>query len=471
MINPTLKQGWLALAAFSLILLSWPVAAQTDLSNALPSSFQRLEDVLRNSYASNPRLMAAREELHGTHELVPQAQAGWKPTIDATASINNSHLVGDNFGGDGTTSKALGVALSEPLYRGGRTMSATQSAFSTVKAQTALLNDLEQQTMLDVATAYMDVLRDGAFLNLVHNNKSLIEERQSAAEARFRAGDATRTDVAQAAARLAAADAQIADAEARLKRSGAAFASLAGLQPGVMGYPVLRFPFPGTLGAAVDMAKQANPGVVASRYLHEASESDIDTIFGELLPRLSFLANMNKQYDPQPGLVDESFDRTIGLSATIPLYEAGATRSRVRQAKHTANKRYIETLQAGRDVEQKIIDSWQTLAAARADINARQIQVQATLEAREGVHQETMAGTRTILDELDADQEHLDAQTALVSARHDEIVAQFALARNLGLLTPETLGFGDIAEDHQRHLDAVQNKILGMDVKRMQAAY
>ncbi len=462
--NPTLKYRWLAVAAMCLIM---PCAAlaQSD------GNFQRLEDILRQSYATSPRLLAAREELKGTHELVPQAQAGWKPTLDATGNITNAHLVGDNFGGDGTTSKEVGLALSQPLYRGGRTVAATRSAFSTTKAQTALLTDLEQRTMQDVATAYMDVLRDTALLNLVRNNRQLIAQRQESADARFRAGDATRTDVAQAAARLAASDAQIAQAEGKVKRSAAAYAQLTGTQPGVLGYPVLSFPFPSTMEAAVEQARQNNPAVTASKYLHEASESDIDTIFGELLPRLSLLGNLDKQYDPQPGLVDSSFSRTVGLSATIPLYEAGATRSRVREAKHTANRRYIETLQAGRDAEQQVVDSWQTLQSARADIAARNAQIHAAGEAREGVHQETMAGTRTILDELDADQEYLDAQTGLVAAKRDEIVAQFALARNLGLLTPQNLGFGGIAENTQVHLEDVQHKILGMDVDRTKGAY
>lgn len=462
--NPTLKYRWLAVAAICL-MIPCAALAQPD------QGFQRLEDILRQSYVTNPRLLAAREELKGVHERVPQAQAGWKPTIDATGNITNAHLVGDNFGGEGTTSKEIGLSLSQPLYRGGRTVAATQSALRTSRAQAALLSDLEQRTMQDVATAYMDVLRDTALLNLVRNNRQLIGQRQESAEARFRAGDATRTDVAQAAARLAASDAQIAQAEGRVKRSAAAYAQLTGTQPGVLGYPVLSFPFPSTVEAAVGQGQKNNPGVIASQYLHKASESDIDTIFGELLPRLSLLGNLDKQYDPQPGIVDNSFSRTIGLSATIPLYEAGNTRARVREAKHTANRRYIETMQAGRDIEQQVVDSWQTLQSARADIAARKVQIEAAGEAREGVHQETLAGTRTILDELDADQEYLDAQTGLVAAKRDEIVAQFALARTLGLLTPQNLGFGGIAEDPEVHLEDVQHKILGMDVDRTKGAY
>ncbi len=347
----TLKRLWPAMAVPCLLFcLATAVPAQA----RAEEDFQKLEDVLRHAWRGNPRIQAAREELRGKYELVPQARAGWKPTAEASANVTKAWLDGDNFGGGGSTSKQLGVTMSEPLYRGGRTVAATRSARATVTAQTALLNDAEQQLMLEVATAYMDVLRAGAQLRLAENYKTLIGRQLDGSRARFRAGDATMTDVSQGEARGAEADALIAAARGNLNKSGAVYAGLTGLQPGTMGYPQLSFAFPPTRDAAVEQARRDNPVIVASRSLQEASEADIDTIFGELLPRLALNGSWDRQYDPQPGLVDKATARSVALVLTVPLYEAGATRSRVRQAKHEANRRYLALLSAGRDAERGV---------------------------------------------------------------------------------------------------------------------
>lgn len=427
--------------------------------------FHALEDILEYAFINNPSLRAARAELRATHELLPQAQSGWRPNIEASGNVTKMDQDGSNFGGDGTTSREVEVGFNQPLYRGGRTVASTDSATGRIMAQRALLDMTEQQFLLEVVAAYMNLLTDQAVVMLGRNNLDLINRQMEASRRRFEVGEITRTDVAQSEARLARARADLALFEGNMRKSRATYHQLTGLYPANLGYPVLDFPVPDTIDAAVDFAEQTSPAVAASEYFHHASERDVDTIFGELLPQLALLGSWNRQYDPQPGLIDQSTTKTIAVAATVPLYQAGATRSRVRQAKHTANQRYLEILETRRNVRERVVRSWEDLASARAEIDSRQAQVEASRIAREGVEQEAALGARTILDTLDADQEYLDAQVALVRAQRDEIVAEFSLLAAIGMLTPETLGFQGFRHEYDRHLRSVQWKILGMDVE------
>jgi outer membrane protein TolC len=221
---------------------------------------------------------------------------------------------------------------------------------------------------------------------------------------------------------------------------------------------------PATLDASVAMAEEQNPAVVASQHRHKASKADIDGVFGELLPFISSFVSWDREYDPQPGGTDETTTTALGITASIPFYQGGAIRSRVRQAKYTANQQMITIQESVRQARQEAVANWESLQAARSEITAREEQVTAAKVAREGVYQEAELGSRTILDTLDADQEYLDAQVALVTARRNETVATFFLAATLGLLTPQTLGFPEIAENYDAHLDWTEGKILGMDV-------
>jgi outer membrane protein TolC len=106
-----------------------------------------------------------------------------------------------------------------------------------------------------------------------------------------------------------------------------------------------------------------------------------------------------------------------------------------------------------------VISAWESWQSARAEVEARKTQIEASRLAREGVYEEEQVGTRTVLDTLDADQELLNAEVSAVSARRNEIVARFALAAELGLLIPETLGFAEVQENYDRHLNAVKHAI------------
>lgn len=431
------------------------------------TDFQRLEEVLRSSYADNPTLRAARAELKATHERMPQAQAGYKPTLSGEAAITYADIDQSPraaTGFDGTTSKQVGLTASQALYRGGRTVAAIDGAENLIMAQRAILNATEQRVMRDVATAYMDVVRDTALLELRTNNKAVIERQLEATRDRFEVGELTRTDVSQAEARLASAEAERTRALGNLRTSRSVYAQLTGMQPGALGYPQLSFNIPATLDAATTVAQEQNPAVVASRYRHKASVADIDGVFGELLPFISSYVSWDREYDPQPGGVDDNTTTALGITASIPFYQGGAIRSRVRQAKYTANQQMMNIQESTRQAQQETTGNWESLKAAQAEIISREAQVTAAKIAREGVYQEAELGARTVLDTLDADQEYLDAQVALVTARRNETVATFFLAATLGLLTPQTLGFPEIAEDHEAHLAWTEGKILGMDI-------
>jgi len=442
---------------FSVFFYSHAMAAET-------KGNQQLVDVLRYAYENNPTLRAARAELRAVQENLPQAQSGWKPFVDASGNISNVKIDGSNFGGEGTTSKEVEFGVNQPLYRGGRTVAATEGAEEKIMAQRALLAALEQDVMLGVATSYMDVIRDRALLDLSANNETVIGKDREATQDRFDVGELTLTDVAQAEARLARAQAERIRASGNLQTSLASYEQVSGQRAGELVNPVLHFEIPGNLDQAIADAEDHNPSVIAVRYLHNASEENIDEVFGELLPELALFGSWNRQFDPQPGLLKESTTQTVGISASIPLYQAGAVRSRVRQARHVANQRYLETLESRRDIRQQVITSWENLKAAEAEIRSRESQVKASHLAQEGVRAENTLGARTILDTLNAEQEYLDAQATLISAQRNRIVAEFELVATLGLLTPETLGLPDFSGQFEAHLDEISWKILGTDV-------
>lgn len=399
-----------------------------------------LYEVLEYAYQYNPTLRAARAEMHSVEELVPQAFAGYLPTAQAVGSISDVDNSDSNFGSaHGSTSKSMSVEFSQPIFKGGATMSGMDKANLLVKAQGSLLNVTEQQVILDVATIYMDVLSSQSLLTLAENNQKVIERQLQASRDRFEVGELTLTDVAQAEARLANAQAEYVQALADFRSARAEYNRLTGQYAKNLQAPEIIFQFPENLDDAIGLARKSNYEIIAAKAIHEAAEEDIDVNFAAHLPDVNLSGSWDRTYEPQPGLLDEQTTKTIGLTATVPLYQAGSVQSKVRESKHIANQRYLEVMEVTERIEKDVVAAWEDLHLTFAEIESRTAQIKAARIAREGVGYENDLGVRTVLDVLDADQELLDAENSLVIAQRDRIVAQFQLAKTLGLLTPDQL--------------------------------
>lgn len=414
----------------------------------LKNKNNRLYEVLAQAYENNPSVRAARAELLAVQEQLDQAQAGFKPSVAADLDVTHTdtEVEGSSFVAQdgGNTSKTASLNLQQPLYRGGRTQAEINQAKNIIAAQEFALSGVEQNILYTAAVTYMDVLRDEAVLTLNENNRELLSHEKERAENRFLVGELTRTDVSQSHARLAAAEANVITAKGQLKRSKAVFQQITGtLPPPDMGYPEKQVELPGTLEEALALADSNNREVLQSQFIKQAAEYNVDSQKGALLPEISAIGQLNKSYDPS-SLIDEQRQASVGVNASIPLYQAGADRSRIRQAKKIANQRSIQIVEAKEKAKQETVESWEALQAAQAEVKARELQIEAARIAREGVDYETKLGERTTLDALNANQELLDAQVSLIEAKRNEVVARFALARTLGILVPQKLGFSSI---------------------------
>lgn len=421
---------------------------ERDIVASLDKRNNSLFQALETAYQNNPRARAARAELLAVEEQLPQAQAGFKPSVTANADITyvDTQTEGTSFitNDGGNTSKSGSLNLSQPLYRGGRTLAEVSQAKNVISSQALYVSAIEQEILFLAAQAYMDVLRDEAVLALNLNNRDLVAREKEQAENGFLVGELTRTDVSQADARLAEMDAVVIMAQGNVKKSRAVYQQIIGSPPmKEMAYPETIIEVPEDLEDVVSIVQTNNRAVLQSKFIKEAAVDNIDSRIGAMLPEISAIGQFNKSYDPSD-FIQEQRQAAIGVTATIPLYQAGTNLSRVREARKTANQRVIEITVAQEAARQEAISNWEQLKAAQAEVKARQAQIEAARIAREGVQYEAELGQRTTLDALDANQELLDAQVSLIKAMRDEVVARFALAETLGLLVPQKLGFTSI---------------------------
>lgn len=406
-----------------------------------PAGAQTLAEALADAYATNPTLDAARAELRAVNEGVPQALANWRPSISVTGSAGKGRIDSETSttNNDETlTPLAASASLTQPLYRGGRTVAATARAEQKVLSQRATLDSVEQSVLLRAATAYMNVWRDQSVITFNENNERVIERQLEATRDRFTVGEVTRTDVAQAETRLALATADRIAAEGALRASQAVYEEVIGKDPGVLSPPPPIAGLPPSFDEVIELSITHNPDILSASFAEKAARHRVREITGELYPTVEINASLSHSEETS-ARGSQTQRAQILAEVTIPLYQQGAVSSRVREAMHISNQRRIEIEEARRRTGQESISAWEGLQTAQAQIRSFESGVRAAEIALEGVRQENEVGARTILDILDAEQELLDAQVNLVRSQRDEIVAGFEVLATVGQLTARDL--------------------------------
>jgi outer membrane protein len=291
----------------------------------------------------------------------------------------------------------------------------------------------------------------------------VLRRQLEATQDRFRVGEVTRTDVAQAESSLAQATANRISSEGQLEISRANYSRAVGHPPGRLVQPRERPVLPATREEALTLAMHNNPNVISANFTELAARDNIDVVRGQLLPTISVVGDLNRNYSPSLLTLRQSRQDVASITAqlTVPLYEAGTIWSQTRQAEQTVGQRRSQVDDARRFAVQQATTSWETLQSGRAAIVSFGAAVRAAQIALEGIQQEALVGSRTVLDVLISEQQLFTTQSQLITAQHDAAVAEYNLAAAIGRLIAPELRLPVQLYDMERHYRAVKDKLFG----------
>jgi len=446
------------------------VTALAALCGPAPALAESMSSALARAYDNNPDINQQRAAVRAKDEGVPSAKAGWLPHANATYSAGHQITnVTNALGGQQGTQKLIAnprgptVTVTQTLWDGNRTANSVRAAESTVLQARETMRYSELTTLQQGSTAYMDVLRDTAVLDLRNQNIKVLEVQLQQTRDRFQVGEVTRTDVAQAESSLAIGKADYAVAQSNLDTSIASFRRLIGVQPKHLqpAQPIEKL-LPRTLDQSISIGLAEHPQVVGALHQVDVSELQVKVAEGALLPTAAVQGNASQQMDVSgfPNYSQNSV--SIVGQVTIPIYQGGSEYAAVRQAKELLGQARLAVDSQRIVVRGAIATSWGQLAASRTAIIAYQAAVKAAEVALNGVREEAKVGQRTTLDVLNAQQTLLNARVQLVTAQHDRVVGSYNVLAAIGLLSAQTLGLGVSAYDPNWHYDATKNRFIGL---------
>ncbi len=432
--------------------------------DAKSADAQTLTDALAAAYMNNPELLSERAATRAADEAVPQALANWRPKVEMSGDLARAYTRlntrSDPDRDQMRTPRNTSLDITQPLFRGFRTIAGVDQAEHNVLAQRASLLAKEQDILLNAVSAYMSVVRDQAELNLNINNEQVLRRQLEATQDRFRVGEITRTDVSQAEARLAGATADRIQAEGNLEISRANYLNVIGEAPKDLSQPAALNDLPTQLEEAIKTALADHPDMVAKKFSELSARESVKSVRGELLPTLNLVGTLNRYWESSTN-DSQLTTGSVKLDLTVPLYQKGSVMSRLREAKQEAGQSRINLVDQQRDTTEATTKAWESLQTAQARIKSFTAQIKAAEIALEGVQREAAVGSRTVLDVLDAEQELLDAKVNLVRAQRDEVVASYELKEAVGGLTARKLKLAVDYYDPTGHYNEVRGKWFG----------
>ncbi len=245
------------------------------------------------------------------------------------------------------------------------------------------------------------------------------------------------TDVKLTEARLARARAQQVAATTDYRSSLIVLARLLGYLPqGDLALPdttSLHGAMPGALEDGLKIARDRSPILKALDKEILAAGHDIDAQRYGLRPSVTAFASLSKQYDPQPGIIDDAMATTVGVRAKWVVFDGQLTKANIRTARALKAKREQERLSTERQLTQHITQLWQVWQDAKTERGLRAQQVVASSDVTTGIKAEADMGERSQFDVLNSEEDMLEAQAAYVRAQATEKSAALRLAVELGV--------------------------------------
>ena len=445
------------------------LAGVAGLALSPPATAETLREAMVKAYTTNPTLTAQRATLRATDETVPIARASSLPALNANGAFTENLVVAGNSVFNPARQATANTQLSIPLYQGGAVRNQIAAARTRVEGGRATLRSTEADLFTAVVAAYMDVVRDEAIVGLNTQNVRVLDVNLRASSDRFQVGDLTRTDVAQSEARLALARAQLQSAQAQLISSRENYIRIVGDEPQSLAEPPALPNLPAASDTVVDVALQNNPALLAAAKERDASRYDVGVARASRLPRLNavaggsyynYLNSLGAAGSLVGGVPLSGTAAQAGVQLSVPLFQGGRPAAQVRQAEALQSRAIEQVTATERSVIAQARSAYAVWRSSEQVIASSEIAVNANKLSLEGVRAENSVGTRTILDILNAEQELLNSQVTLVTARRDSYVAGFALLAAMGRAEARNLGLdGGALYDPVVNYNRVRNKI------------
>ncbi|BFM50249.1 type I protein secretion system protein AggA [Marinomonas sp. THO17] len=420
----------------------------------ITSAALTLEEATYTAIENSPTVRQAIAKYRESKENMDLARRnGYYPSVDLTAGIGHETTYADENNSDdiGLTRRELSLSLNQPIFNGFASQNEVDRLFNEAEADrwSALIS--VENTALEVAQAYANILRYRELVNLANMNLETHQRIYKQIKLKSDTGVGRQSDLSQITARLAKAHANYLAATNNLIDAESNYNKVVGeMPPKDLIYPIPdRDLLPKDLDSAIKQALAKNPAIEGAYWDVAATESIQKISDARKYPSVNFVLERtwNNNLDGDEG---PSEDLLAMVRLNYNLYSGGS----FKRQKEVAVQQNIQAKEIRRntirDTELTVRLAWAAFEATTGQKKHIRDYVIATKESQVAYEKQFRLGRRTLLDVLDSENELFQARQDYVNADYDELFSEFRLfnakgelMRSFRIYRPPLLGFKD----------------------------
>jgi outer membrane protein len=402
-----------------------------------------IEKALKN----NLQLNAERKSLETVKQNKNISRSEFLPSITisgdqtSSTSTNRTNQSGTILSDTNSDSESKTVSVEQKIFSGFKGLNTFKKTELETQKANFSLKRVEQQTILDSASAYFDIIFKSKNEKFNLSNVNLFERQVESDSARLQKGEITLTDLAQSESSLAGANANLIKAKTELLASKTNFKRVTREKaPNFINLnEKISLILPKTLDASLELANLSNIDLLISQLDYEIAVKDLDIERARFSPSASinYSKSQNKDFN---STINENDQETVKATVTWPIIKGGENISSIK--KSSFNKQRSQLIL--QDMKNKIVtetsNSWSKYQSSKSVLSAIRVQLKAAEIANEGITLEyDSSNTRTTLEVIQSRSLLLDARIAFAKAEKDFIISQFELAKKIGSLSSRSL--------------------------------
>ncbi len=404
---------------------------------------ENLKYFLEKAIQNNLQLNAERKNLESAKQNKNISRSEFLPSITlsgdqtSTTSTNRVNQSGSMLSDSNLDTETTSISLEQKIFSGFKGINTfKKSELETQKAKLEL-KKVEQQTILDTASAFYDFIYKSENEKFNVLNVNLFERQVEFDNARLQKGQITLTDLAQSESSLAGANANLIKAKTELLSSITNFERVT--REKVPNYEKLKkkliLDLPKSLKSSLDFSKKNNISLLISKINYEISIKELSIERARLSPSASIKVSKSENRDLSSS-IDEQDDETVKATITWPIIKGGENISSIKKSSFEKQRAKLILQDTKNKISTEISNSWSNYQSSKSVLEATKAQLKAAEIANEGITLEYDSGnTRTTLDVIQSRSLLFNARIDHAKAERDFMISQFKLAQQIGTLS------------------------------------
>ena len=416
----------------------------------LVSSALKAEDLkfyIKKAFENNLVLNAERKNLESAKQSKNISRSEFLPSITisgnqtSTTSTNKTDKNGSSLPDSSTNSENKKISIEQKIFSGFKGFNTFKKTELETKKANLELRKVEQQTILDTAKAFYDLIYKFKNEKFNLSNVNLFERQVESDSARLQKGEITLTDLAQSESSLAGANADLIKAKTEFLSSKTNFERIT--REKIPNFDNLKekivLELPKSLNSSLKISNENNTNFLISKLDYEISLRELNIERSRLSPSASIEVSKSEN-DDFSSTIDDKDDETVKATITWPLIKGGENISSIKKSSFDKQRAQLLLQDTKNKVSTETSNAWSKYQSSKSVLEATSAQLKAAEIANEGITLEYDSGSkRTTLEVIQSRSLLLEARIAFAKAERDFMVSQFELAEQTGTLSLKSI--------------------------------